>query len=69
MAALGPETPEELSVKTDFRTNVWSVFQELYEDKWDQGSLASFIRLSAVPLIHIIFDIQPAGIAQSVSWS
>ncbi|KAI0787890.1 hypothetical protein C8Q74DRAFT_641310 [Fomes fomentarius] len=37
MAALGPETPEELTVKTDFRTNVWSVFQELYEDKWDQA--------------------------------
>ena len=38
MAALDPETPEELAVKTDFRANIWSVFQELYEDKWDQGA-------------------------------
>ncbi|KAI0710081.1 hypothetical protein C8Q76DRAFT_695205 [Earliella scabrosa] len=37
MAALDPETPEELAVKTDFRANIWSVFQELYEDKWDQA--------------------------------
>lgn len=22
----------------DFRTNIWSVFQPLYEDKWDQGT-------------------------------
>ncbi|PIL35755.1 hypothetical protein GSI_02485 [Ganoderma sinense ZZ0214-1] len=33
--ALGPETPEEAATKLDFRTNIWSVFQELYEDKWD----------------------------------
>ena len=34
---LGPETPEEVAVKLDFRANIWSVFQELYADKWDQG--------------------------------
>ncbi len=35
--ALGPETPEEAATKLDFRTNIWAVFQELYEDKWDSG--------------------------------
>lgn len=35
--ALGPETPEEATTKLDFRTHIWSVFQELYEDKWDPG--------------------------------
>ncbi|RDX57532.1 hypothetical protein OH76DRAFT_1395361 [Lentinus brumalis] len=35
MAATHPETPEEIAVKTDFRANIWSVFQELYEDRWD----------------------------------
>ncbi|TBU55307.1 hypothetical protein BD310DRAFT_933998 [Dichomitus squalens] len=34
---LGPETPEEVAAKLDFRANIWSVFQELYEDKWDQA--------------------------------
>ena len=34
---LGQETPEEVAVKLDFRANIWSVFQELYDDKWDQG--------------------------------
>ena len=37
MAVARPESPQELAVKTDFRTNIWSVFQDLYEDKWDQG--------------------------------
>ena len=37
MAAARPESPQELAVKTDFRTNIWSVFQDLYEDRWDQG--------------------------------
>ncbi|OSD06365.1 hypothetical protein PYCCODRAFT_1431369 [Trametes coccinea BRFM310] len=37
MASLGPETQAELAVKADFQTNIWAVFQELYEDKWDQG--------------------------------
>ncbi|KAI0360096.1 hypothetical protein OH77DRAFT_1419486 [Trametes cingulata] len=37
MAPLGPESPAELAVKTDFGTNIWSIFQELYDDKWDQG--------------------------------
>ncbi|KAH9945284.1 uncharacterized protein BXZ73DRAFT_37922 [Epithele typhae] len=35
--ALPPETPQELAVKADFHTNVWSVFQNLYEDRWDQA--------------------------------
>ncbi|TBU32570.1 hypothetical protein BD311DRAFT_654155 [Dichomitus squalens] len=34
---LGPETPEEVAAKLDFRANIWSVFQELYDDKWDQA--------------------------------
>ncbi|KAJ8454048.1 hypothetical protein ONZ51_g13253 [Trametes cubensis] len=37
MASLGPETPAELAVKNDFQTHIWAVFQDLYEDKWDQG--------------------------------
>ncbi|KAI9000534.1 hypothetical protein BD414DRAFT_471925 [Trametes punicea] len=37
MASLGPETPAEVAVKTDFQTNIWAVFQDLYDDKWDQG--------------------------------
>ncbi|KAI0329066.1 hypothetical protein GY45DRAFT_1362260 [Cubamyces sp. BRFM 1775] len=37
MAPLGPETPAELTVKNDFQTHIWAVFQDLYEDKWDQG--------------------------------
>ncbi|KAL1949266.1 hypothetical protein VTO73DRAFT_8147 [Trametes versicolor] len=37
MASLGPETPAELAVKADFGRNIWAVFQDLYEDKWDQG--------------------------------
>ncbi|KAI0671556.1 hypothetical protein C8Q78DRAFT_1029522 [Trametes maxima] len=36
MASLGPETPAELAAKNDFGTNIWAVFQNLYEDKWDQ---------------------------------
>ena len=38
MAATLPETPAEIAVKMDFRANIWSVFQELYEDKWDPGA-------------------------------
>ncbi|KAI0734247.1 hypothetical protein C8Q72DRAFT_923633, partial [Fomitopsis betulina] len=39
MASLtGQESPEELAAMHDFRTNIWSVFQPLYEDKWDQGT-------------------------------
>ena len=37
-AGLGEETPGELAVKTDFRANIWTVFQELYEDKWNAGA-------------------------------
>ena len=37
--ALGPETPEEAATKLDFRTNIWSAFQEVYEDRWDTGEL------------------------------
>lgn len=37
MASLGPETPAELAVKADFGRNIWAIFQDLYEDKWDQG--------------------------------
>ena len=37
MATARPESPQELAVKADFRTNIWSVFQNLYEDKWYQG--------------------------------
>ncbi|CDO70876.1 hypothetical protein BN946_scf184804.g8 [Trametes cinnabarina] len=37
MASFGPETSAELAVKADFQTNIWAVFQELYEDKWDQA--------------------------------
>ncbi len=49
MAATHPETPEEIAVKTDFRANIWSVFQELYEDRWDSGmSPASCIRLAVL---------------------
>ncbi|KZT07685.1 uncharacterized protein LAESUDRAFT_724671 [Laetiporus sulphureus 93-53] len=31
------ETPEELAAMNDFKTNVWAVFQPLYEAKWDQA--------------------------------
>ncbi|KZT73109.1 hypothetical protein DAEQUDRAFT_722228 [Daedalea quercina L-15889] len=33
----GRESPEELAAMNDFRANIWSIFQPLYEDKWDQA--------------------------------
>ncbi|TFY61954.1 hypothetical protein EVJ58_g4182 [Rhodofomes roseus] len=33
----GRESPQELAAMNDFRTSIWSVFQPLYEDKWDQA--------------------------------
>lgn len=32
----------------DFRTNIWSVFQPLYEDKWDQGTYGQTFPRSVV---------------------
>ncbi|KAI0925919.1 hypothetical protein AcV5_008522 [Taiwanofungus camphoratus] len=36
-SSLADETPEERAARNEFRTNIWSVFQPLYEDKWDQA--------------------------------
>ena len=43
MSSLGPETPAELAVKNDFQTHIWAVFQDLYEDKWDQGKKYTYL--------------------------
>lgn len=57
------ETPEEIAVKADFRTNIWTVFQELYDSKWDQGA-------SLTAPESMADDVQqPGGTPPSVSGS
>ncbi|OCH95437.1 hypothetical protein OBBRIDRAFT_788327 [Obba rivulosa] len=34
--ARASESSRESAALNDFRTNIWGVFQDLYEDKWDQ---------------------------------
>ncbi|KAH9926837.1 hypothetical protein B0H21DRAFT_764008 [Amylocystis lapponica] len=51
------ESPEEHAAREDFVANIWTPFQELYGDKWDQDlwekSVARFIAAHSPAVIEI----------------
>lgn len=33
-----PDSPQEAAAMNDYGTRIWSAFQDMYEDRWNQGT-------------------------------